>query len=164
MPPIRPLSDALSTMLCRLCRLPFTQEHPSQSVCRICVMPRCGVCHVPVQGFRRYCSPMCRQRARAGDRYTILSRDGFMCRVCGHDASDEPQELKKMQTPSWSDGAPTASTTVTLCEKCSLPDPIPDAWVERLTTSNSFFGLDPNRPLRGLSRGAVRRNRRRNHV
>lgn len=171
---------------CAQCLMVFTSEHPKQTVCRLCVHPRCPVCRGFLPGSQTnaaqvYCSDTCRQRARAGDRYMILNRDNFTCRVCsraaasGSDGAASQGEpgwvaggsllLNQLVTASWGAVA-VAGNTVTLCDSCSLPTDstgapaIPVAWVLWLEKRNSFFAIDPNKPLKGLSRGAVRRRTR----
>lgn len=64
---------------------------------------------------------------------------------------------------SW-DTPRTAANTVTLCRPCAKAAPFHDlltqAWEQANQKRNEFFKIDPNQPLQGLSRGEMRRRRR----
>lgn len=167
---------------CIRCEHVFTQEHPQQSICRVCVAPRCAVCRsfltikqargsvvAASSNIPLYCGPQCRQRARAGDRYMILNRDSYQCRQCGHEADPTiTASVATLRLYSWG-STPSTTNTVTVCKRChrtgKLPEPdqIPLLWVAWVENRNRFFAI-PDRPLKGMSRSdtrqAARRSRR----
>ena len=162
---------ATANVPCRVCGVAFVQEHPRQTVCRVCVTPRCAVCcwhltDAPLGSI--YCGPVCRQRARAGSRYMVLGRDNFTCALCGFvGRDDDPVSLRRLDVFCWGDGVPTAGTAITVCRDCKdgrvIAPELAAEWERTLLKRNSFFGIRSDLPLRGLSRGEKRRFRR-NHV
>ena len=158
----------MNKVACVVCAHVFEQEHPRQTVCRVCVTPRCPVCcwhmtDAPLDAV--YCSHRCRQRARAGSRYTLLGRDNYTCARCVFVGDeDNPASMRRLTLFSW--GNPrTAANTVTMCRSCSktsvFSDLVTQAWERANRTRNEFFKIDNDQPMTGLSRGEMRRRKRR---
>jgi hypothetical protein len=147
--------------VCSSCGVQYEPEHPRQRVCRVCTMPRCGVCRVFVTGPRSYCSSRCRQRARAGSLYVVLHRDSYRCYGCGFEADEDvPAQLRTMRVETWSSNPKHAryGNSFTMCANCTSPPPdtIPMDWVFRIDNRNHLFGLDRDTPLGPATRTAVR--------
>lgn len=156
----------MSSIACKTCGVAFTPEHPAQTVCRACVTPRCPICRWYLDApnttrDRVYCSNRCRQRARAGAKYTIMGRDAYTCQRCGQKYDENnPQEMKrlavKMLDPS---GEAVAINAATFCERCE-PTGLPPGLGSELLRRTTFFKIDPNQPLGPISRQDMRRRHR----
>lgn len=151
---------------CARCSTVFTEEHDAQTVCRACVTPRCPVCRWyidPSRVDKTYCTDRCRQRARAGAKYTIMGRDNYTCQKCGQKYDEtKPQEMKKLRVKMFdqvSNGSePIPLNTATFCENCK-PDNLPPGTEAALLRRTTFFQIDPNQPLGPISRQDMRRRK-----
>lgn len=91
--------------------------------------PTCGKDFQAKRSTAKFCSPKCRQhnhlarqnrvRIPADLRFTVLRRDGFMCRYCG--ARPVQSELTVDHIVSVADGGPLTATTnlITACHDCN---------------------------------------------
>lgn len=161
-------SPAVPTVPCTLCGVAYTPEHPAQRICRVCTSPRCPICRTYLADVqsnavrdRVYCSLRCRQRARAGLRYTLLGRDNYTCQKCKQKYDEnKPQELKRLMLKVMDGTAPSvASNVASFCEACE-PDNLPAGTEAALLRRTLFFQIDPNQPLGPVSRQEMRRRHR----
>lgn len=151
---------------CARCKLDFVEEHDAQTVCRICVTPRCPVCRWYIEKAQHdkvYCSERCRQRARAGAKYTIMGRDNYTCQKCGQKYDEtKPQELKKLRVKIFDavthGDKPIPINTATFCDNCD-PSNLPSGIEADLLRRTTFFQIDPNQPLGPISRQDMRRRK-----
>lgn len=89
----------------------------------------CGKEYVPIRKTAKFCSDKCRYHSHLANkkritiprdlRWTILRRDGFMCRYCG--AKPVERELRVDHIKSVKDGGALTDTKnlVTACDPCN---------------------------------------------
>jgi 5-methylcytosine-specific restriction endonuclease McrA len=89
----------------------------------------CGKMYVPIRKTSKYCTDKCRYHAFLAKknrvtipqdlRYSILRRDGFMCRYCG--AKPVQKELRVDHIVSVKDGGDLTNTKnlITACHACN---------------------------------------------